>query len=450
MSQALSDKQLQMRQLAASVGAQFAHAPGVREAKLDEPAFVKLFTTLVHRESNFWPHAVSPAGARGLGQLMPGTARDLGVKDSFAPEENLIGAATYLTDMLKQFGSPELALAAYNAGPGAVAKHGGIPPYRETRQYVADIFHEVLREPIPSRDEKELSDVARRGLAAFVADTNVSASGESPFDKILTERSQQQSGMQEQNVLAFAGKSEAATTISAGGGQASARPGGHANAQSEKASKPDQEPDPMMLAMNRPSPALSTLPEPRAFGGALTKSQLVVRDLAIDMALVHSRAPGVKAAGLSEEAFVTLFVALIGRQSSFNHRAVSPDGAKGLGQLMPDTVRVSGIKDAFAPQENLEVAASRLIKLLDQFGSPVLALAAYNAGEKAITDRAVIPDARDTRQLVADVFYDIKNDPRPDYVMARFQAVGRMDVALVGRVPGDRLGSTHQSILAPP
>lgn len=174
LSNKLSDRQVAMREKAADVGLRFSDAPGVRKAKLDRPVFIKLFTTLVHRESDFEPRAVSPVGARGLGQLMPLTARALGVKDSFAPDENLIGAATYLTDMLDRFGSPELALAAYNAGPGAVEKYKGIPPYRETRQYVADIFHEVLREPRPlyvtSRvarpDEQPNVDVVLTALAA--------------------------------------------------------------------------------------------------------------------------------------------------------------------------------------------------------------------------------------------------------------------------------------------
>lgn len=174
LSNKLSDRQVAMREKAADVGLRFSDAPGVRKAKLDRPVFIKLFTTLVHRESDFEPRAVSPVGARGLGQLMPSTARALGVKDSFAPDENLIGAATYLTDMLDKFGSPELALAAYNAGPGAVEKYKGIPPYRETRQYVADIFHEVLREPRPlyvtsrvSRpDEQPNVDVVLTALAA--------------------------------------------------------------------------------------------------------------------------------------------------------------------------------------------------------------------------------------------------------------------------------------------
>lgn len=94
-----------------------------------------LFLRLVQQESGWNPTARSHKGARGLAQLMPGTAAKLGV-DPSDPLQNLEGGARYLRMMYNTFGNWRLATAAYNAGPGAVSKYGGIPPYRETRNYV--------------------------------------------------------------------------------------------------------------------------------------------------------------------------------------------------------------------------------------------------------------------------------------------------------------------------
>jgi soluble lytic murein transglycosylase-like protein len=98
-----------------------------------------LFLRLVNQESGFNPRAKSGAGAQGLAQLMPATADYLGV-DPHDPKQNLDGGARYLREQYDKFGSWPLALAAYNAGPGAVQKYGGVPPYEETQNYVASIL----------------------------------------------------------------------------------------------------------------------------------------------------------------------------------------------------------------------------------------------------------------------------------------------------------------------
>ncbi|WP_052466174.1 transglycosylase SLT domain-containing protein [Mobilicoccus massiliensis] len=108
------------------------------EGKYGVPA--TLLAAVAKQESNFKTRAVSRAGAQGLMQLMPGTARGLGVKNSFDPAQAVDGAARLLRSHLRAFGSTELALAAYNAGAGAVRKYNGIPPYRETQNYVRRIM----------------------------------------------------------------------------------------------------------------------------------------------------------------------------------------------------------------------------------------------------------------------------------------------------------------------
>jgi soluble lytic murein transglycosylase-like protein len=124
-----------------------------------------LLRALVRQESSFRPDAVSPAGAQGLCQLMPGTARELGVEDPFDPEQSLDGGARYLKQMLERFdGDERLALAGFNAGPGAVEAAGGVPQNGETPEYVRRVLEyarndEDAREPGPSE-----ATVARRML----------------------------------------------------------------------------------------------------------------------------------------------------------------------------------------------------------------------------------------------------------------------------------------------
>jgi hypothetical protein len=114
-----------------------------------------LVHAVVRAESAFDHLAVSSKGARGLMQLMPTTASEIGVRDVFHPRENLEGGVYYLRELLDRFsGNTRLALAAYNAGPGAVDTHGGIPPYGETRDYVSRVFRyrqEHLRRQLETR-----------------------------------------------------------------------------------------------------------------------------------------------------------------------------------------------------------------------------------------------------------------------------------------------------------
>ncbi len=98
-----------------------------------------LFLRLIQQESAWNPHAKSHKGALGLAQLMPATARELNV-NPHNPSENLEGGARYLRQQYDRFGSWRLALAAYNAGPNAVKKHGGVPPFKETKNYVRKIW----------------------------------------------------------------------------------------------------------------------------------------------------------------------------------------------------------------------------------------------------------------------------------------------------------------------
>jgi hypothetical protein len=125
-----------------------------------------LVNSVIHAESGFNSHAVSPKGARGLMQLMPSTANDLGVKDIFDPEANVGGGSRYLRELLERYNFDLVkALAAYNAGPQRVEQYNGVPPFRETRAYVARIVNDYNRKKI-AQEKQEKAEARNKKLQA--------------------------------------------------------------------------------------------------------------------------------------------------------------------------------------------------------------------------------------------------------------------------------------------
>src|SRR5713226_4777951 len=138
---------------AKSPSAKFAPAPHLNQVVNTASATYHLdpdlVNSVIHAESGFNSRAVSPKGARGLMQLMPGTANQLGVNNAFDPEANVTGGSRYLRELLERYNFDLVkALAAYNAGPQRVEQYQGVPPFRETRAYVARIVHDYNRKKI--------------------------------------------------------------------------------------------------------------------------------------------------------------------------------------------------------------------------------------------------------------------------------------------------------------
>lgn len=129
-----------------------------------------LLASVVDAESDGQVHAVSPAGARGLMQLMPATATDLGVRNSFAPDQNIAGGSSYLDALLMYYHENlALALAAYNAGPAAVDRYHGIPPYAETHRYVERVIHDFNQRKLREARRRRAFPSPMSSMAAIAA-----------------------------------------------------------------------------------------------------------------------------------------------------------------------------------------------------------------------------------------------------------------------------------------
>ena len=151
----------------------------VREASVVQGVDSDFIHSVIQQESAGNAKAVSRAGARGLMQLMPGTAAQLGVQDSFSPEQNVRGGARYLRELLERYhGDAIKALAAYNAGPGAVDRYRGVPPYRETRLYVQRVVRQYNRKKQIAGSSKTASQHKSAGRAKAPAGQAKAAAGQ--------------------------------------------------------------------------------------------------------------------------------------------------------------------------------------------------------------------------------------------------------------------------------
>ena len=140
-----------------------------------------LVNSVIHAESGFNSHAVSPKGARGLMQLMPGTASQLGVHDAFDPQSNVSAGSRYLRELLERYNFDLVkALAAYNAGPQRVEQYKGVPPFRETHDYVARIVHDYNTKKIAQEKEAKQKQALTKASTKASVPAKSAASAKAP------------------------------------------------------------------------------------------------------------------------------------------------------------------------------------------------------------------------------------------------------------------------------
>src|SRR6202790_3699122 len=178
---------------AKSGSAKFVPAPALNQVVNSASAAYHLdpdlVNSVIHAESGFNSRAVSPKGARGLMHLMPGTANQLGVNDAFDPQANVTGGSRYLRELLERYNFDLVkALAAYNAGPQRVEQYRGVPPFRETRAYVARIVHEYNTKKIAQEKEAKRKQLA--GKASSKGTSHSSHSAKSSADRLAAHSSE--------------------------------------------------------------------------------------------------------------------------------------------------------------------------------------------------------------------------------------------------------------------
>ncbi len=148
-----------------------------------------LVNSVIHAESGFNTRAVSPKGAQGLMQLMPGTANQLGVTDAFDPQANVTGGTRYLRELLERYNFDLVkALAAYNAGPQRVEQYQGVPPFQQTRAYVARIVHEYNTKKIAQEKEEKRKQLAAKKTATATRAASRTAATAAPSTSVASSR----------------------------------------------------------------------------------------------------------------------------------------------------------------------------------------------------------------------------------------------------------------------